>query len=116
MDQSIATWPKRLTAYVIDTALLSFCAAFWSFGAIFVAWGYFTLLEASPWQATLGKKLMKLKVVTKEGKKLSLWHAFCRFPVAFTFCQVGWFVYFIDRSKRTLSDILTKTRMLDISR
>ncbi|MBU0506574.1 RDD family protein [bacterium] len=39
---------------------------------------YATLMEASAWQATLGKKLVKLKVITADNKRLSLKQAFIR--------------------------------------
>ncbi|NRA73421.1 MAG: RDD family protein [Rickettsiales bacterium] len=40
---------------------------------------YFIWFEQSKWQATLGKKLLKLKVVNFDGSKLSLWKSFARF-------------------------------------
>lgn len=103
---------KRLIAYLIDLIILIPVAAFWSFGALFVLWGYFTLFEASPWQATPGKKLMRLQVVTSRGEKLSFGHAFLRFPIALSFCQIGSIFYFLTPSKRTLSDIFTKTQTI----
>lgn len=38
----------------------------------------YPLLEASSWQASPGKKLMKLRVVNKHGQTLSLHHAYLR--------------------------------------
>jgi len=44
--------------------------------AIFAVWiGYGTLLEFSPWQATIGKRLMGLKVYDTEGGRLKLRHS-----------------------------------------
>jgi len=31
---------------------------------------YYTLLEQSPWQGTIGKRIMKLKVVTAQGSRI----------------------------------------------
>ena len=39
---------------------------------------YFILTSVSRWQATLGKKVFKLKVVNQEFKKVSLLQAFAR--------------------------------------
>ena len=39
---------------------------------------YFAVSEASRWQATIGKRVMKLIVVTKEGNPLSLKESFIR--------------------------------------
>ena len=41
-------------------------------------WLYFSLAEASPWQATLGKHLLGLRVTDMNGKRLSLPHALLR--------------------------------------
>ena len=40
---------------------------------------YFIWLEQTKWQATLGKKLFRLKVINFDGSKLSLWKSFVRF-------------------------------------
>lgn len=45
-------------------------------------------VEASSWQASLGKKLMKLKVVNKQGQPLSLHHAYLRHLVT-SACILG---------------------------
>jgi len=39
---------------------------------------YWILLEASVWQASLGKKIMGLKVVTKDGGRPNLWQCASR--------------------------------------
>lgn len=39
---------------------------------------YFVWMESSPWQATVGKKLFKLKVTDKEGKRVSFWRSLGR--------------------------------------
>ncbi|MFM2318182.1 MAG: hypothetical protein RLZZ215_803 [Pseudomonadota bacterium] len=38
----------------------------------------YPLVEASPWQASVGKRLMKLRVVNKQGQTLGLAHAYLR--------------------------------------
>lgn len=39
---------------------------------------YFTILESSPWQASLGKKLFRIKVTDLEGYRLPWWKAALR--------------------------------------
>jgi uncharacterized RDD family membrane protein YckC len=44
-----------------------------------IAWLYWALMESSPWQATLGKKAMGLKVTDLEGRRISFARASGRF-------------------------------------
>jgi uncharacterized RDD family membrane protein YckC len=37
---------------------------------ILITWLYFTISESSPWQATLGKKLLGLKVADEAGNRI----------------------------------------------
>lgn len=90
-----ASFWKRLCAAIWDTAI-SF--AVWiplgyalaavlddkslhiAIGILVFAWYlfYFVWLESSPWQATLGKKLFKLKVTDTEGRRISFWRSLGR--------------------------------------
>lgn len=45
---------------------------------VFPTWLYFSLAESSPWQATLGKRLLGLRVTNRTGKRLSLPSAMMR--------------------------------------
>lgn len=44
-----------------------------------VFWLYFTIAEASHWQATPGKRLLGLRVVNDDGRRLSLLRANARY-------------------------------------
>jgi uncharacterized RDD family membrane protein YckC len=44
-------------------------------------WAYFTLMEASGWQATLGKRLLGLRVVDTRGKRIGYGRALLRTAV-----------------------------------
>ena len=63
---------KSVTNYnqvaTVSTSILSFL----------LVQAYFILTSVSRWQATLGKKVFKLKVVNQEFKKVSLLQAFAR--------------------------------------
>lgn len=39
--------------------------------AIAITWGYYTLLESSTWQATLGKRLLHMRVTDEAGRRIS---------------------------------------------
>lgn len=96
---------RRCTAYAIDCLLAFFVTivlfqgltwlltqgAWWNnlrtwaaveawivFSVVLPTWLYFSLAEASPWQATLGKRLLGLRVTDLHGKRPSLAHAMLR--------------------------------------
>lgn len=54
--------------------LLVLCIAF-SLVAVIGGWLYFTLMESSRYQATLGKKLLGLAVTTLDGERISFGRA-----------------------------------------
>ena len=72
-----------------------------------IIWLYYALLESSPWQASLGKRLMGLKVVDKRGRRLTFSKATKRLlvrlvtNVAF---YIGFFTAAFDKHKETLHD------------
>ena len=74
--------------------------------------GYFTVLESSPWQATLGKRACGLRVTGLDGGRISLARAIGRFAAKFLsalilcigFLMVAW-----TRRKQGLHDILAET-------
>lgn len=95
---------SRLLAFVIDLALVSAVAVGLSFvlekpqnlnnveSKVFL-WALiwfiiYPLVEASTLQASLGKKLMKLKVVNKHGQNLSIIHSYIRHLVT-NACLLG---------------------------
>lgn len=72
-----------------------------------IIWLYYALSESSPWQASLGKRLMGLKVVDKRGRRLSFSKAtkrlFLRLVTNVAF-YVGFFTAAFDKHKETLHD------------
>ena|ERR1035438_4614104 len=49
---------------------------------------YFTLFHSSPWQATLGKRILKIYVTGDDGERINKARSFARW---LTFWVVGWF-------------------------
>jgi len=79
---------------------------------------YCALSEASPWQASLGKKLMRLKVVRNNGQPLSLKRAFMRNINKILSCAVlglGLLWILLDRKRLAWHDILTDTMVVNIA-
>jgi uncharacterized RDD family membrane protein YckC len=84
---------------------------------ILAAFLYFTLGESSPDQGTVGKKLMRLKVVNLEGGRISLPRAAGRFPVkilSFAALFSGVLMIGITRRKQAFHDLAVDTLVMEI--
>lgn len=116
----VSVW-KRLWAFLIDMAV--FAVIFWALAQLMneftvslvllvIIWLYYALLESSPWQASLGKRVMGLKVVDKRGRRLTFWKAtkrmLSRIVTNFTF-YFGFFTAAFDKHHETLHDRLSKS-------
>lgn len=84
---------KRFAAYMIDIFILTIFAIILEFICVklnlfypytislilyLIYISYFSLQEASFYQATIGKRIMNLVVCDKNGNKLSIWRAYLR--------------------------------------
>lgn len=94
VELSLSTWTRRLGASIIDGLLIVISIKFvfvplgWTSAAGAVPVIYFGMLEASKWQASIGKRLLGIKVVTEAGGQISY--------VKATFRLVGVFInYFL---------------------
>jgi uncharacterized RDD family membrane protein YckC len=137
---SYAGFWLRLAAYVLDSLLLGLTAGVAVFmplmsrGAIsadnpwevytgttpqffalrllilMIQWVYFALLESSPWQASLGKRMLGLKVTDLEGRRISFGRAsaryFCTLLSGFIL-MAGFIMIAFTQKKQALHDILT---------
>jgi len=73
---------------------------------------YYSIMHSSKWQATIGKKLMKIYVIKKDGTKLSFLRALAR-----AFCTsisslplgIGYIWAGFDKKKRTFHDMICGT-------
>lgn len=89
------------------------------FGPLFIyiicGFLYGTFMECSPWQATVGKHLLRLKVVRTDGKRLSPWHSAWRNLLRATvFLSVGisYLVGLIHPQRATFHDLMSSTRVI----
>lgn len=116
---------KRFWAFIID--VLVFVVLFWAMAQLIdnftlslllliIIWLYYALLESSPWQASLGKRIMGLKVVDKRGRRLSFGKAtkrlLSRLVTNFTF-YFGFFSAAFDKQNKTLHDRMSKSLVVE---
>lgn len=83
-----------------------------------IAMAYYTYFHGNPkHQATLGKKLLKLRVVTAEGEDVSYLRAFGRYWAAILsglLLAIGYIIAAFDEEKRTLHDHICNTRVIKV--
>jgi uncharacterized RDD family membrane protein YckC len=129
----------RLVAYIIDSIVLGFAIGVvifmplmdragisvdnpWTFYTspsrqivamrllvVMASWVYWALMESSPWQATLGKKVLGLMVTDLEGRRVSFGRASGRYfakIVSGMLLLVGFFMAGFTQRKQSLHDII----------
>lgn len=73
---------------------------------------YYASLHSSKWQATIGKKIVKIKVTTLEGRRINFVRAAIRYIVMFLFSNIlfiGYLLALFTSRKQTLHDLIAKT-------
>lgn len=79
-------------------------------------WVYFVMSEASSWQATLGKRIVGIKVTDLNGNRISLWRSFMRnissFLTKYTLF-IGYLMCFWTKRKQCLHDKIAKCLVVD---
>jgi len=77
---------------------------------LMIQWVYFALLESSPWQASIGKRMLGLRVTDIEGRRISFGRAsaryFCTLLSGFIL-MIGFVMIAFTQKKQALHDILT---------
>jgi uncharacterized RDD family membrane protein YckC len=85
----------------------------------FFSWLYSALLWSSSWQATIGKKILSLKVVDPVGEKITFLNAsgryFAQYVSSFVFC-LGYISVAFDKQKRSWHDKLANTFVINTSK
>ncbi|MEH6940291.1 RDD family protein [Bacillus sp. JJ722] len=80
---------------------------------------YYTILQSSKWQATIGKKLLGMKVVTLEGERISFIRALIRHLVMFSISSIfyiGFIMALFTKKKQALHDLLAKTLVIKVQK
>lgn len=77
-----------------------------------IAVAYFAGLHASKWQATIGKKLLGLKVTDLQGNRISFWRALGRY-ISMGFLSgilfIGFIIAAFTEKKQALHDMIAGT-------
>lgn len=76
--------------------------------------GYFTIMESSERQATIGKSAMGLIVADENGNRLDTQKALARNIsriLSGMICLIGYFMAFFTANKQALHDIIAKTNV-----
>jgi hypothetical protein len=130
-DDNLKEMCRENQGYLIQMNIWS------SFISFILTNSYFVLLTISSWQATLGKRLLNLKVVGASSKKVTLLEAFSRelfwilqglfLTVSFLYDPfaelyvISWMVIglsfskaFFSQNKRMLHDYISYTKVLKI--
>ena len=79
---------------------------------------YFVLSESSRWQATIGKKLLGIKVGDSKGKRISTGKAFLRLFgrwISGQILLIGYLMAFFTKNKQALHDLLAATLVFENS-
>lgn len=79
---------------------------------IAIWWLYYTLMESSKWQATLGKLVFDLKVVDYEGRRISWGRANARYwskILSTMILYIGFFMIGWTKRKQGLHDKIAET-------
>lgn len=118
-----AAFSLRAVALVIDMAILSvvhgilFTLTLSPFAGIVGSWLYYALCESSRWQATPGKKLLGLIVVTEDYDSVSFGRAsgrfFCKFLSSALF-GVGFIMAAFTDRRQALHDIVARCLVLKV--
>jgi len=77
---------------------------------------YYAGMESSPWQATLGKRALGIKVTDLQGRRLSFGHALGRwFAAALSYLTlyIGFLMAAVTERKRALHDFIAGTEVVD---
>jgi uncharacterized RDD family membrane protein YckC len=72
---------------------------------------YYTLFEASKWQATPGKRLSKIRVTGLDSERISFGKSSIRFfsKILSTQFLIGYIMIFLTKHKQGLHDLIAKT-------
>ena len=79
---------------------------------------YFIFMESSRWQATIGKKLLGIKVGDFQGKRISIGKAALRLFgkwISGQILLIGYLMAFFTKNKQALHDLLAKTIVFESS-
>jgi len=80
--------------------------------AVLVVWLYFAAMEASPWHATLGKRVVGVRVTTLDGQRIGFGRATARLLaklLSLALLGLGFVLAGVDARKQALHDKVADT-------
>ena len=104
----------KMTEYVNDNFIK--IVVIYSLAKLSLIIPYFVFLESSRWQATIGKKVLKIKVGDHDGKRISAGKAFLRLFgkwISGQILAIGYLMAFLTERNRALHDFLAKTLVFE---
>ena len=115
MRQGPLDTPEQVKAYLGALVGMLIRQKVWLLFWVSFLYGSLSVIaEASPWQATPGKKWLGLMVVSDDGDRVDLKQSFLRFAggvASWLTLNIG-HVLVLGESRRSLSDRLAKTRVV----
>ena len=117
-----ALW-KRLAAFLVDLTLFVMLGGISRVlfpqvtGSEYLAgWIYFAAMESSGLQATVGKKLLGLRVTGRQGNRLGFWRASARYGgklLSVISLGAGFAMIFFTEEKQAFHDYVAGSVVLD---
>lgn len=101
----------NVVSYIIFGSKNTGTTAYYSI-TIIVLWLYYAIMESSPWQATLGKKTMGIKVTDLNGNRISFGRATGRYFAKFIstiILFIGYIMAGFTQKKQALHDMIAGT-------
>jgi uncharacterized RDD family membrane protein YckC len=116
MRQAITAAPGDVHAMM--AAQHAYYAAIWPAMLILtvLTWLYFAICESSPWQGTVGKLALGIRVTSDRGVRISFLHATGRFFAKYLsalIIGIGFLMVAFTRRKQGLHDIICSTLVLN---
>ena len=104
--------PQDDEMFLVRMGLVGLIYLLWQFLGILSFWLYFALSESSPRQATLGKRLLKMKVIDKDGGRIGFGRASARTfskILSYVTLYIGFIMAGNTRRKQALHDLIAET-------
>jgi len=106
------------TVQISHEDIYSMMAAFIFAGmvSLLIRWLYFSIMESSAKQGTIGKMILGIKVTTITGERISFARATGRFfakILSSLFLFIGYFMAAFTKRKQALHDIIADTLVID---
>lgn len=126
----LSNYKKRILAFIIDILIYLFLCIVYNIltydltpdlniinagryiFSLLVIILLFPYLESSKWQASIGKKILGIKVCDINGKKITFYRA-CYRDIVFLFCPWGSILYFFTIQKQCLHDWVSDVFILN---